>query len=125
MSWASSGACLGHHPGHVWGIIWGMYGACLAHHLVHIVNNGQQSAVLHASVMPFFPLDHEHEDEPSELGRKQQHFAFSKLSDFQTSTHHQTFTHYGKQGDDRDEPFELGGEQQHQLPHLLLPRYQH
>ena len=29
-------------------------GACLGHHLGHIVNNGQQSAVLHASVMPFF-----------------------------------------------------------------------
>ena len=38
---------------HVWGIIWGMSGACLEQHLGHIVNNGQQSAVLHASVMPF------------------------------------------------------------------------
>ena len=28
--------------------------ACLGQHLGHIVNNGQQSAVLHASVMPFF-----------------------------------------------------------------------
>ena len=44
------------HPnlGHVWGIIWGMSGACLGQHLGHIVNNGQQSAVLHASVMLFF-----------------------------------------------------------------------
>ena len=31
-------------------------GACLGQHLGHIVNNGQQSAVLHASVMPFFLL---------------------------------------------------------------------
>ena len=61
MSGASSGSCLGHQLGHVWGIIWGMSGtssgACLGHylgqHLGHIVNNGQQSAVLHASVMPF------------------------------------------------------------------------
>ena len=29
-------------------------GACLRQHLGHIVSNGQQSAVLHASVMPFF-----------------------------------------------------------------------
>ena len=35
-------------------IIWGMSGACLGQHLGHIVNNGQQSAVLHASMMPFF-----------------------------------------------------------------------
>ena len=35
-------------------IIWGMSGACLGQHLGHIVNNGQQSAVQHASVMPFF-----------------------------------------------------------------------
>ena len=40
-------------------IIWEMSGACLVQHLGHIVNNalhcnGQQSAVLHASVMPFF-----------------------------------------------------------------------
>ena len=27
MSGASSEACLGHHPGHVWGIILGMSGA--------------------------------------------------------------------------------------------------
>ena len=69
MSGASSGSCLGHQLGHVWGIIWGMSGgiiwgmsgassgACLGHylgqHLGHIVNNGQQSALLHASVMPF------------------------------------------------------------------------
>ena len=31
-------------------------GACLAQHLGHIVNNGQQSAVLHASVMPFLQI---------------------------------------------------------------------
>ena len=31
-----------------------MSGACLGKHLGHIVNNEQQSAVLHASVMPFF-----------------------------------------------------------------------
>ena len=42
--------CLGHHLGHVWG----MPGACLGQHLGHIVNNGQQSEVLHASVMPLF-----------------------------------------------------------------------
>ena len=43
MSWASSGACLGHYLGQVlgiiWGIIWGMSGplsgACLGHHLGH------------------------------------------------------------------------------------------
>ena len=29
-------------------------GACLGQHLGHIVNDGQQSAMLHASVMPFF-----------------------------------------------------------------------
>ena len=32
---ASSGACLAHNLGHVWGIIWGMSGACLRHHLGH------------------------------------------------------------------------------------------
>ena len=61
MSGASTGACLAHHLGmsgafleHVWwGIIWGMSGACLGQHLGHIVINGQQSGVLHASVMPF------------------------------------------------------------------------
>ena len=60
-SGASSGACLGHVWGHylghhmrnVWGIIWGMSGACLGQHLGNIVKKGQQSAVLHASVMPF------------------------------------------------------------------------
>ena len=35
-------------------IIWGMCGVCLGQHLGHIINNGRQSAVLHASVMPFF-----------------------------------------------------------------------
>ena len=35
-------------------IIGGMPGACQGQHLGHIVNNGQQSAVLHASLMPFF-----------------------------------------------------------------------
>ena len=42
--------------GIIWRIIWGMSEACLGQHLGHIVNNdnnGQQSAVLHASVMPF------------------------------------------------------------------------
>ena len=36
--------------------IWDMSGACLGQHVGHIVNIGQQSAVLvlHASVMPFF-----------------------------------------------------------------------
>ena len=63
MSGASTGACLGHHLGHVWGIIWGMSGACLGQHLGHVwdliyraiwgILSGQQSAVLHASVMPF------------------------------------------------------------------------
>ena len=65
MSGTSSRTCLGHHLGHVSGIIWGIIegmsvttpGACLehhlGHHLEHIVNNGQQSAVLQASVMPF------------------------------------------------------------------------
>ena len=63
MFGASSEACLGNHMVHVWGIIWGN-GACLGHfwdiiwgmsghHLGYIVNNEQQSVVLHASVMPF------------------------------------------------------------------------
>ena len=58
---ASSGACLGYYLGHVWGIIWGMSGACLGHVwdniwgiLSTMDNNEQQSAVLRASVMPFF-----------------------------------------------------------------------
>ena len=66
--WHIIWACLGHHLGHVWsiiwgiirGIIWGISGtssvACLGQHLGNIVNNGQQSAVLHASVMPFFTI---------------------------------------------------------------------
>ena len=33
-----------------------MSGACLGQHLGHIVNNGEQSAMLHASVMPVFTL---------------------------------------------------------------------
>ena len=41
-SGASSGTCLGHHLGH------------LGQHLGHIVNNGQQSTMLHAALMPFF-----------------------------------------------------------------------
>ena len=45
MSGASSGACLEYH-----------LGACLGQHLGHIVNNGQQSVVLHASLMPFFTI---------------------------------------------------------------------
>ena len=53
MSGASSGAYLGHHLGHVWGIIWGMSEACLRQHVGHIFNIRVQSAVLHASVMPF------------------------------------------------------------------------
>ena len=41
-----------------WASSWGMSdgvlsGACLGQHLGHIVNNGQQSVVLHASVMLF------------------------------------------------------------------------
>ena len=64
MSGVSSWACLGHHLTHVLGIIWDMSGAssgapsgeCLGHHLGH-VNNGQQSTVLQASVMPFFPFN--------------------------------------------------------------------
>ena len=36
MSGVSSGACLGHHLGHVWGIIWDMSGVCLGHHLGHV-----------------------------------------------------------------------------------------
>ena len=43
--------CLGHHLGHVWDNIWGI--------LSTTDNNGQQSAVLHASVMHFFKFDHE------------------------------------------------------------------
>ena len=39
-----SGACLGHHLWHVWENMWGTLSTC----------NGQRSAVLHASVMPFF-----------------------------------------------------------------------
>ena len=39
MSRASTGACMGHYPGHAWGIIRGMTkessGACLGHHLGH------------------------------------------------------------------------------------------
>ena len=34
-------------------IIWSMSWECLGQHLGPIVNNGQQSAVLHESVMPF------------------------------------------------------------------------
>ena len=34
-------------------IIWGVSWACLGQHLGHIVNNRQQSMVLHASVMAF------------------------------------------------------------------------
>ena len=56
MSEASSGACLGHHLRHVWDIIW----ACLGQHLGHIFNNGQQSAVPHASAMPFLALLSQH-----------------------------------------------------------------
>ena len=46
ISGASSEACLGHLLGHVWDNIWGI--------LLTMDNNEQQSAVLHASVMPFF-----------------------------------------------------------------------
>ena len=67
-SGASSGACLGHVWGMYGGIIWGiicemsgaLFGECLGHVwdniwgiLSKMDNNGQQSAVLHASVMPF------------------------------------------------------------------------
>ena len=58
-----SEASLGQHLEHVWGIIWGMSGAssgtCLRQHLGNIVNNGQQFAVLHASVMPFLQDVHQ------------------------------------------------------------------
>ena len=37
----------------IWGMSGASSGACLGQHLGHIVNNGQQSAVLHASVMQF------------------------------------------------------------------------
>ena len=44
---------LGINWGIIWGIIWGLSGttsgACLGQYLGHIVNNGQKSAVLHAS----------------------------------------------------------------------------
>ena len=50
MSGASSGACLGHNLGHVWVIVWGMSGVTS---VATMDKNGQQSAVLHASVMPF------------------------------------------------------------------------
>ena len=55
MSGASSGACLGH----VWSMSGASSGACLGHVLGMsgqwtMDNNGQQSVVLHASVMPFF-----------------------------------------------------------------------
>ena len=44
-----SGACLGHHLGHVcWGNIRGMSGESSGACLGQYVNNGQQSAVLHA-----------------------------------------------------------------------------
>ena len=67
MSGVLSGACLGHHLGHVWDIIW----ACLGHHLGHVwgiilgtsdslghhlkacLGQSKISAVLHASLMPF------------------------------------------------------------------------
>ena len=43
---------MGHHLGHVWALSGARLGYHLEH-LGHIVNNVQQSAVLHASVMPF------------------------------------------------------------------------
>ena len=43
--WDMSGACLGHNLAHTWDNIWGI--------LSTMDNTGQQSAVLHASVMPF------------------------------------------------------------------------
>ena len=46
MSGASSEACLGHHLGYIWGFVWGMSVACLGQSKI--------SAVLHASLMPFF-----------------------------------------------------------------------
>ena len=50
MSETTSGACLGH----VWDISGASFGA-----MGDIVNNGQQSAVLHASVMPFLQAVHQ------------------------------------------------------------------
>ena len=69
--WALSGACLEHDMGYDWGIIWGMSGAssgaCLGHVwdniwgiLLTMDNNGQKSAVLHASVMPCFDSPDNH-----------------------------------------------------------------
>ena len=52
--WGMIGACLGHHLGHVWGISGASSRTCLGQHLRHIFNNGQKSAVQHAFVMPFF-----------------------------------------------------------------------
>ena len=40
-------------PEPFWSMSEASSGACLEQHLGHIVNNGRQSAVLHASVMPF------------------------------------------------------------------------
>ena len=65
-----SGACLGHHLRHVWGVseassgvdryIWGMSGAssgiCLGHVwgiIWSIIGQSKISAVLHASLKPF------------------------------------------------------------------------
>ena len=63
-SLASSGAFLGHHLGYAWGIIWGIIfgmsgassGACLWHHLKACLGQSKISAVLHASLMPFFGM---------------------------------------------------------------------
>ena len=60
MSGTSSGACLGHHLGYVRGMSGASSGACLGQHLGHIPTMdkiGQQSAVLHASVMPWFMFE--------------------------------------------------------------------
>ena len=50
---ASTGASAGACRGIILGMSGASSGACLGQHLGHIVNSGQQSAVLHASVMPF------------------------------------------------------------------------
>ena len=51
--WDMSGACLGHVWGIIWGIIWGHVWDNIWGILSTMDNNGKQSAVLHASVMPF------------------------------------------------------------------------
>ena len=50
-------------------IIEGMSGACLGQHLGHFVNNGQQSAVLHASVFGGFDAKSSQDDSPLDVKR--------------------------------------------------------